>query len=251
MKWSWCRRVMGAAASCVLRSLLAAVSIVALAGCVPNGQADLTAAAPRGASVAFESIDGPPPTQFRELVQKLNDQAQGLRLAVVSRDQPSAYRVRGYLAAEVAKDATTVSWVWDVFDRDRHRVWRITGAETAKGRRRGWDAVDDDMLQHIAGSSMTQLAAFLTTAVPGAPATAPAEVASVGGNDASPEAAGIFPIFKPHADPLPAANAVTPAAQASPAIAGPVPVPRSRPAIPTAVSTAGSLIVATAGISQR
>ena len=34
---------------------------------------------PRGASVAFESIDGPPPDQFRQLVQNLNDEAQRAR----------------------------------------------------------------------------------------------------------------------------------------------------------------------------
>ena len=74
---------------------------------------------PRGATVAFESIDGLPPGQFHELVQALNDEAQTRQLAVMSRESPSAYRVRGYLAAKVVKRETTISWVWDVFDARR------------------------------------------------------------------------------------------------------------------------------------
>ena len=131
---------------------------------------------PRGATVAFESIDGPPPGQFRKLVQALNNEAQTRRLAVMSRESPSAYRVRGYLAAKVAKRETTISWVWDVFDRDDHRALRIAGEETAKGRHRdAWSAADDAMLRRIAGSSMDQLAAFLTSpeVAPSTPDTEP------------------------------------------------------------------------------
>ena len=85
--------------------------------------------------------------------------------AVISREQPSAYRVRGYLAATVAKHQTTISWVWDVFDQDEHRALRISGEETAKVRHKdAWAAADDAMLQRIAQSSMEQLAAFLTVA---------------------------------------------------------------------------------------
>ena len=108
------------------------------------------------------SIDGPPPAQFQKLVQDLNDEAQTRRLAVMSREQPSAYRVRGYLAAEVAKGATTISWVWDVFDGDQRRSLRITGDETVKGRHRdAWQAVDDAMLRRIAQSQHDRARRFL------------------------------------------------------------------------------------------
>jgi hypothetical protein len=89
-----------------------------------DGQA-LSPAQPRGATVAFDSLDGLPPGQFRKLVQNLNEEVQARRLAVISREQSSAYRVRGYLAVKVAKHQTTVSWVWDVFDQDEHRALRI------------------------------------------------------------------------------------------------------------------------------
>src|SRR5262245_62211927 len=139
------------------------IVVLGLAGCSPDGQG-VSAQLPRGATVAFDSLDGLPPSQFQRLVRNLNDEAQSRRLAVISREQPSAYRVRGYLAATVSKHQTTVSWVWDIFDQDEHRALRITGEETAKVRHRdAWAAADDAMLQRIAQSSMAQLATFLTS----------------------------------------------------------------------------------------
>ena len=211
MVWSLRRCANGAAAGGMFRPLVAAVGVVTLAACVPDGLPGVNAAQPRGASVAFESIDGPPSAQFQKLVQYLNDEAQTRRLAVISRDKASAYRVRGYLAAKVVKNHTTVSWVWDVFDQNEHRAFRIAGEETAKGRHRdGWTAVDDAMLKRIAHGSMEQLAAFLTSpeVAPNAPVAAqPPQIAFSGWHDSSPEAAGIFRIFKAHADPVPTETA--------------------------------------------
>src|SRR5512141_939132 len=73
------------------------------------------------------------------------------QLAVISRESPSAYRVRGYLAAKVVKGQTTIAWVWDVFDGNEHRALRISGEEAAKGRHRdAWSVADDAMLRRIA-----------------------------------------------------------------------------------------------------
>ncbi len=219
------RACVSRAAGCVtsrgIRPLLAAAAV--LAGCGPDGQPNLTAAQPRGASVAFDQIDGPPPAQFRKLVDNLNEEAQARRLAVTSRDSPAAYRVRGYLAAKVAKSETTVSWTWDVFDGDQQRALRITGEESVKGRHRdAWTIADDAMLHRIARSSMDQLATFLTSAevAPGAPMAtapvpAPAQIALIGDRDPTPEAAGIFRIFKPQADPAPETDGAAPAAPAA------------------------------------
>ena len=183
---------------------------VALSACTTDGQPNALAAQPRGASVAFESIDGPPQGQFYKLVQNLNDEAQARRLAVMSRETPAVYHVRGYLAAKVVKGQTTISWAWDVFDADEHRALRITGEEAAKGKHHDvWAAADDAMLHRIARSSMDQLAVFLTSPAVAAPEAA--TVASID-NDSSPEAAGIFRIFRPHADPVSGEAAATPAA---------------------------------------
>jgi len=204
MEWSCGQRAVGAGAriSC-LGVILAAACALMVAGCNPENQAPL-AAQPRGATVAFDSVDGLPRSQFQKLVEDLNDEAQSRRLAVISREQPSAYRVRGYLAVKVAKHQTTVSWVWDVFDREEARTLRISGEEIAKVRHRdAWAAADDAMLRRIAHNSMEQLAAFLISpeVAPGtSPLLAEAQVASV--HASSPEAAGIFRLPAPRADPV-------------------------------------------------
>ena len=199
---------------------------LALAACNPDSQG-VSAQQPRGATVAFDSLDGLPPVQFQRLVKNLNDEAQSRRLPVISREQPSAYRVLGYLAATVAKKRTTISWVWDVFDQDEHRALRISGEETAKVRHKdAWAAANDALLQRIAQSSMEQLTAFLTSPAV-APGTAPsAEVQIAGASDSSPEAAGIFRIFRPQADPVSTASAEPSGEDET----GPVPLPRRRPA---------------------
>ena len=245
MQWSWggCAR---RTARCLSRPgvLLAAVCAIALTACNLDDHPSALTGQPRGATVAFESIDGLPPGQFRELVQALNNEAQTRRLAVMSRESPSAYRVRGYLSASVVKRETTISWVWDVFDRDGRRALRIAGDETAKSgtlarHHDAWSAADDAMLHRIARSSMDQLAAFLTSpeVAPGMPDSAPQTVA-FGPAHASPEAAGIFRILQPNADPVPNEDAA-PADSASP-----VPLPPRRPPLATVVSARETLTLA-------
>jgi hypothetical protein len=243
MEWSWGRRIGAVRRISRPGAFLIAACALALGGCNPDNQA-VSVAQPRGASVAFDSLDGLPPGQFQKLVRDLNDEAQARRLAVISREQPSAYRVRGYLAVKVTKRQTTVSWVWDVFDQEEQRALRISGEETAKVRHRdAWAAADDVMLQRIARTSMDQLAAFLTSPdiAPGtAPAAAEAQVALSGPNEASPEAAGIFRISRPQADPISLDTAESPDADS----AEPVPLPRRRAAASAALSEGETLTLA-------
>jgi hypothetical protein len=221
--------------------LFAAACALALTACDPQNNPNALAGEPRGASVAFESIEGPPPGQFRQLVQDLNNEAQARRLAVMSRESPAAYRVRGYLAAKVVgKRETTISWVWDVFDGDDRRALRIEGEQTVKGGHNGWAAADDAMMSRIAQSSTTQLASFLTSpeVAPGTPGTEPRTVA-FGLPGASPEAAGIYRIFQPNADPEPVGTA-------EPAADVPLP-PRRPPLASAAVSARETLMLAASG----
>jgi hypothetical protein len=234
MEWCGRHRAMGAA--WLVRcsgGLLAATCSLMLAGCNPDNQA-VSAAQPRGATVAFESVDGLPPGQFRTLVQDLNNEAQSRRLAVISREQSSAYRVRGYLAVKVTKHQTTITWVWDVFDRDEQRALRISGEETAKIRHRdAWAAADEAMLGRIARTSMDQIAAFLTSpeVAPGAaPSPAAPQVAMTNQGDSSPEAAGIFRVSHTQIDP---ASTGAPDATSDDEQIGPVPLPSGRPAATT------------------
>jgi hypothetical protein len=242
---------------------LAIVLAGALAACGHAGPPSAAALQPRGATVAFESIDGPPPVQFQTLVRSLNDEAQARRLAVISREQPSAYRVRGYLAAKVVKGHTTISWVWDVFDRDRHRALRIEGEETGKDAAKSapdaWSVADDAMLRRIARTSMDRLAAFLTS--PGVapdptgdtPEIAMAETLSgpqIGRRDSSPEAFGIFRVFQAQADPALQADPDLPdgtgAAMVTDDRAGPVPLPPRRPGARTALIAENTVTLAAA-----
>jgi hypothetical protein len=170
-----------------------------LAGCQTAQQGPAAAVQPRGASVAFDSIDGLPPYQFHTLVEELNREAQSRQVAVQSRLRPAAYRVKGYFAETVERGRATVTWVWDVFDRDERRALRISGSAPAQGR--DWNAADARLLQKIAQNSMDELAGFLnapanaTDAPP--PPTGPALALA---SDGSPEAAGIFRVA--HTDPI-------------------------------------------------
>lgn len=248
MELRWGRPAVGAT-GCIPRvgGLLAAACALALAGCNHDNQA-VSAAQPRGATVAFDSVDGLPPNQFQKLVQDLNEEAQARRLAVISRDQPSAYRVRGYLAVKVAKHQTTISWVWDVFDREENRALRVSGEETAKVRHReAWAAADDAMLRRIARNCMEQLAVFLTSpeVAPGtAPPPAEPQVAMAGPHESSPEAAGIFRILSPRADPILADNVEVLADSPN---AEPVPLSRRRPAAAMVLSERETLTLAASG----
>jgi len=154
---------------------LAAALLSLCAGCcstAPQGAMASAAAPPHGPTVAFESIDGPPPTIFNRLVQHLGEEASARQVAVVSREGPAQYRVRGYLAALVVgkRRNTVIAWVWDVYDAGQQRALRISGELPASGSGRGtWAAADDGVLRRIAMTSMDQLAAFLA-APPGQPA---------------------------------------------------------------------------------
>jgi hypothetical protein len=194
-----------------LSGVVAAVMLAALAaGCSSQQAARFASlnAVPANATIAFESIDGPPPDVFRKLVATLNDEAGARHVAVVSRNGPATYRVRGYVSA-IDRGKTSFAWVWDVYDGDKRRALRITGEEagaTAARRRDArvrdarvgdaWAAADDEVLRRMSRTGMDRLAAFLNSpAQPPAAALEPTLPALVAGRDDSPEAAGIFRIL--------------------------------------------------------
>ncbi len=166
--------------------LASGVLALCAAGCSTAPQGPIAAAPVRGATVAFESIDGPPESIFNKLVQDLNEEATAHQMAVVSRNGPAQYRVRGYLAAVVEgrRRTTAISWVWDVYDADQQRALRLSGEELASSGGQGtWAAADDGVLRRIARTGMDQLAAFL--AAPGAQPAAPPGPSNRGTNVAA------------------------------------------------------------------
>ena len=128
-----------------------------------------TSGAAAGPTIAFDSIDGPPVSLFNRLVDNLSSEAQARQLAIASREGAANYRVRGYLAAQVIRGRTHISWVWDVYDDDKLRTLRITGEEAgSRGGNDPWSVADEAMLRRIARASMDRIAAHLAN--PAAPA---------------------------------------------------------------------------------
>jgi hypothetical protein len=149
-----------------LRSDVVAVLLsMTVAGC--SSDAPVRLASVGGATVAFESIDGPPPAVFQKLVTTLNDEAAVRRLPVVSRSEPATYRVRAYVSAVVDRRKVSFAWVWDVYDNDKRRRLRIAGEEPAEGRPRdAWAAANDAVLRRIAQNGISEIAAFLGSSGP-------------------------------------------------------------------------------------
>jgi hypothetical protein len=158
----------------IAAALLAAAC--ALGGCAGgaavNSYAMASSGSTNGATVAFESIDGPPPPVFDRMVGVLDSESKLRNLAIVSREGQASYRVRSYLAAEVSHGRTTIAWVWDVYDSNQQRALRLSGEEPAgKSGRDAWASADDLVLRKIAQAGFSGLSAMINGT---APADAPA-----------------------------------------------------------------------------
>jgi hypothetical protein len=155
-------------------------------GAANNSFAMASNSSASGPTVAFESIDGPPPQVFERMVNMLDSESKLRSLSIVSREGTAAYRVRGYLAAQVSHGRTTIAWVWDVYDQNQQRALRLSGEEPAgKAGRDAWTAADDLVLRKIAQAGLSGLSGMIngtpspdTPAPPVAPARRGPAVAS-------------------------------------------------------------------------
>src|SRR6202158_1076985 len=145
-------------------------------GCASGGAVSGSFAMAGGSpTVAFESIDGPPPQVFDRMVDVLDSESKLRNLSVVSREGAASYRVRSYLAAQVSRGRTTIAWVWDVYDRDQQRALRLSGEEPAgKAGRDPWTAADDLVLRKIAQAGLSGLSGMITGTAPDLPPPVPA-----------------------------------------------------------------------------
>jgi hypothetical protein len=147
-----------------------------LGGCAGGGAgSDSFAMAGSGPTVAFESIDGPPPPVFERMVNVLDSESKLRNLSIVSREGSASYRVRSYLSAQVSRGRSTIAWVWDVYDRDQQRALRLSGEEPAgKAGRDAWAAADDLLLRKIAQAGLSGLSGLVNGTAPAdAPPAAP------------------------------------------------------------------------------
>jgi hypothetical protein len=87
---------------------------LSVAGCSTSGEKFGPLAASRRASIAIESIDGPPPALTRKLATTMGEEAEVRKFLIVSRDEAAQFIVRSYLSTHVERDKTSISWVWDV-----------------------------------------------------------------------------------------------------------------------------------------
>ena len=170
-------------ASCLQapRAMIAAVLFVvscALGGCAGGGATGsgsyAMASTGSGPTVAFESIDGPPPQVFDRMVSVLDSESKLRNLSIVSREGGAAYRVRSYLSAQVVRGKTVIAWVWDVYDNNQQRALRLSGEEAAgKAGRDAWAAADDLVLRKIAQAGLSGLSGMINGAPDAAPAPTP------------------------------------------------------------------------------
>src|SRR4051795_10702261 len=160
----------------VSRAVVAAALLMAcaLGGCASGGPASgAFAMAGGGSTVAFESIDGPPPQVFDRMVGVLDSESRLRNLSIVSREGGASYRVRSYLSAQVVRGKTVVAWVWDVYDNNQQRALRLSGTEPAgKAGRDAWAAADDLVLRKIAQSGLAGLSGMIN-GTPGEPRAEP------------------------------------------------------------------------------
>ncbi|GLR87024.1 hypothetical protein GCM10007857_37350 [Bradyrhizobium iriomotense] len=176
----------------VLAAVLLAASC-ALGGCAGGGAASNSyAMAPpsggSGTTVAFESIDGPPPQVFDRMVGVLDSESKLRSLSIVSREGQAAYRVRSYLSAQVVRGKTMIAWVWDVYDANQQRALRLSGEEpAAKGGRDPWSAADDLVLRKIAQAGFSGLSNMINGMPADPPALRGPAVASVLPGPPAPE----------------------------------------------------------------
>jgi hypothetical protein len=151
-----------------------------LCGCAGGGAASgsFAMASSGGATVAFESIDGPPPQVFDRMVNVLDSESKLRNLSIVSRESGASYRVRSYLSAQVVRGRTMIAWVWDVYDGNQQRALRLSGEEPAgKPGRDAWAAADDLVLRKIAQAGLSGLSGMINGT---APADAPPPVPAPG-----------------------------------------------------------------------
>jgi hypothetical protein len=135
---------------------------------------------------------------FDRMVSALDSESKLRSLSIVSREGSAAYRVRGYLAAQVVRGRTMIAWVWDVYDRDQQRTLRLTGEEPAgKAGRDPWAAADDMILRKIAQAGLSGLSGMVNGT---APADAPPP---------DPAPAGRGPAVASAEQPAPAQDALS------------------------------------------
>jgi hypothetical protein len=163
--------------------LLAGLLTSALGGCIeslddPGASAISTTtpqtdANPGNATLAFSSIDGMPAGFGQHFMQLALAQAKARDIALVD-PSTADYLARGYLSAYQDESGPKLAFVWDIFDRQKHRAQRIEDSiPLGNSDADPWTLVNDQALTAAATAGAEDIAEFLAT-TPQATAPTPA-----------------------------------------------------------------------------
>lgn len=109
--------------------------------------------------IGFLPITGASQASVSALSRALGkESAQRNFLIVGLNDQSARYRLKGYMSALNEGSTTTVTFYWDVLDRDGKRLYRINGFENNRGSSKDpWDGVSAKTINNIASRTMSTL----------------------------------------------------------------------------------------------
>lgn len=148
-------------------AFLALLAGLGLVGCQEVGgpQPQWAHLSPAGQSIAFDSIEGPPSDLRTELAGELAAAAAERRVDVAAEARTARYRIKGYLTTETNEDgATSLAFVWDLFDADRRRAKRVAGSSPIRAAAaEPWQGLDREALRKLAQRSMDEIAVFLAS----------------------------------------------------------------------------------------
>lgn len=117
------------------------------------------------ASFAFEPFTGVPGNAADDLTRRLAVVSGREGLNLVRRvGAPATFRVKGYLTAIGNPTATTISYIFDVYDASGRRLHRIAGQEPSGGTSGDpWSGITDDTLEVVAERTIAALKAWLAS----------------------------------------------------------------------------------------
>ena len=201
------------------------------------------AAQPALAKVMVAPIIGAPDAIAKQIQQELTSAIEKQRVQVVTnKDERADYTLRGYIVAAKDKNATKVSYIWDVTDPAGKRVNRITGEEVVSGSasKDPWAALSPAVGQSIASKAANSFGAWLPSHLgQGAVASNVAsQPVGVGAQQAEAPAVVAEPPARPRpAAPRQAATAAPPQPAAGPTTAS---IPRGGPVMAVVPSVTGA-----------
>lgn len=118
------------------------------------------------ATFAFDPFTGAPGNTVDDLSRKIGIEARTEGLTLVRRiGAPATYRVKGHLSAVGDNTASTIIYVFDIYDAAGRRLHRFSGQETGSAASADpWAGVDGDTLELVAKRTVLALKAWLTRA---------------------------------------------------------------------------------------